>query len=105
MMQDYLLSPQAFTHVPRGGNAKPRQGVPIKATEAKARSQLQGLQRPSRQVLMLDADAALIQPQLNTLHRIADILDAVKALVTSPSVPVLLDIGEMLWGWPDHAGQ
>ncbi|CAE7739069.1 Nmral1, partial [Symbiodinium sp. CCMP2592] len=40
MMQDYLLSPQAFTHV-----------------------------------LMLDADAALIQPQLNTLHRIADILD------------------------------
>ena len=37
-----------------------------------------GLQRLSRQVLMLDADAALIQPQLNTLHRIADILDALK---------------------------
>ncbi|CAE7377693.1 Nmral1 [Symbiodinium pilosum] len=40
MMQDYLLSPQAFTHV-----------------------------------LMLDADAALIQPQLDTLRRIAAILD------------------------------
>ncbi|CAE7358973.1 Nmral1 [Symbiodinium natans] len=40
MMQDYLLSPQAFTHV-----------------------------------LMLDADAALIQPQLDTLQRIAAILD------------------------------
>ena len=40
MMQDYLLSPQGFTHV-----------------------------------LMLDADAALVQPQLDTLRRIAKILD------------------------------
>ncbi|CAJ1396732.1 unnamed protein product [Effrenium voratum] len=40
MMQDYLLSPQEFSHV-----------------------------------LMLDADAALIQPQLDTLRRIAEILD------------------------------
>ena len=39
-MQDYLLSPQEFSHV-----------------------------------LMLDADAALIQPQLDTLRRIAEILD------------------------------
>lgn len=41
MMQDYLLSPQAFTHV-----------------------------------LMLDADAALVQPQLDTLRRIAQILES-----------------------------
>eukprot|EP00438_Fugacium_kawagutii_P029171 Skav214790 [mRNA] locus=scaffold3850:46376:47479:+ [translate_table: standard] len=41
MMQDYLLSPQGFTHV-----------------------------------LMLDADAALVQPQLDTLRRISAILDA-----------------------------